>query len=100
MLKLSKFDTFINILDCIRKEAPLEFKKYHILPDDIEKLNQARSRAFIHLFLKVKYGILEPESVMHLRVNIDSGSRRLFLTLATPVFPRVGLLNRPVSPVL
>ena len=42
-----------------RGEAPREFKTYHALETDVPKLDQARSRAFIHLFLKVRYGLLE-----------------------------------------
>jgi len=54
-----KYETLVNILDQIRKEAPPEFKRYHVLDTDIEKLNNARSRAFIHLFLKVRFGLLD-----------------------------------------
>lgn len=54
----SKYATLVHILDQIRKEAPQEYKRYHVLESDIEKLNQARSRTFIHLFLKVKFGVL------------------------------------------
>ena len=53
-----KYETLVNILDQIRKEAPPEFKRYHVLETDIEQLNNARSRAFIHLFLKVRFGLL------------------------------------------
>jgi len=56
---VSKYDTLVNILDRIRFEAPKEFKKYRPKPDDIEKLNQARSKALIHLYLKVAFGLLE-----------------------------------------
>jgi hypothetical protein len=55
----SKYSTLVNILDQIRKEAPQEYKRYHVLETDIDKLNQARSRAFIHLFLKVRFGLLD-----------------------------------------
>ncbi len=55
----NKYDVLINVLDTIRKNAPKEYKKYHPLDSEIEKLNQARSRAYIHLFLKVKFGILD-----------------------------------------
>ena len=30
-----------------------------MLDTEVEKLNQARSRAFIHLFLKVRFGLLD-----------------------------------------
>lgn len=55
----SKYATLVHILDQIRKEAPQEFKRYHVLESEEEKLNQARSRAFIHLFLKVRFGLLD-----------------------------------------
>ena len=54
----SKYQTLIHILDQIRKEAPQEYKKYHILESEIEALDHIRSRTFIHLFLKVRYGLL------------------------------------------
>jgi len=55
----NKYDILVNVLDTIRKKAPEEYKKYHPLDSEFEKLNQARSRAYIHLFLKVKFGILD-----------------------------------------
>ena len=56
---MSKYINLINILDRIRDEAPLEYKRYHPDMTDIEKVNQARARAFIHLFLKVKFGMID-----------------------------------------
>lgn len=56
---MSKCETLINILDKLRKEAPKENKRYYPIPTDIEKVNQARSRAYIHLYLKVKFGLLQ-----------------------------------------
>ena len=56
---MSKYETLVKVLDQLRKEAPESFKTYHPLESDIEKLNQARARAYIHLFLKVKFGILD-----------------------------------------
>ncbi|WP_010521252.1 AIPR family protein [Aquimarina agarivorans] len=58
---MSKYNTFINILDVLRKEAPEGYKFYHPLESDFNKLNDARSRAFVHLFLKVKFGLLSFE---------------------------------------
>lgn len=55
----SKYKTLVHILDQIRKEAPQEYKRYHVLETDTDKLDQARSRSFIHLFLKVRFGILD-----------------------------------------
>ena len=56
---MSKYNTLVNILDQLRKEAPPEFKSYYPAKNEIEKLNRARSKAFAHLFLKVKFGLLD-----------------------------------------
>lgn len=56
---MSKYDTLINILDRIRFEAPVAAIRYRPKHDEHEKLNQARSRALIHLYLKVSFGLLE-----------------------------------------
>lgn len=55
---MSKYLTLVNILDELRKEAPIEYKKYYPLEANIDDLNKARARAYIHLFLKVKFGQL------------------------------------------
>jgi hypothetical protein len=55
----SKYTTLVHILDQIRREAPSEYKRYHVLETDTDKLDQARSRTFIHLFLKVRFGLLD-----------------------------------------
>lgn len=58
---MTKFDTLLNILDKIIDEAPASMSKKY--PKTItakeESLNQSRSRAFIHLYLKVNFGILD-----------------------------------------
>jgi len=56
---MSKYQTLLTILDKIRQEAPLGYKRYSPPENKIEELNNARARAFIHLFLKVKFGILD-----------------------------------------
>jgi hypothetical protein len=56
---VNKYATLLNILDAIRAEAPEEFKRYRPAEGKFEELNNARSRAFIHLFLKVKFGVLD-----------------------------------------
>ena len=53
-----KYLTLLRILDEICAEAPTEYSSYKATPSDFEKLNQARSKAFIHLYLKVKCGIV------------------------------------------
>jgi hypothetical protein len=52
-----KYETLLNTLDKICEEAPDNFVSYKCDKNDIESLNQARSKAFIHLYLKVKCGI-------------------------------------------
>ncbi|NFF65904.1 AIPR protein [Clostridium sporogenes] len=54
-----KYKLLENILDRICKEAPKEMKSYKIDDNDHDKLIKARSKAFIHLYLKVKFGISE-----------------------------------------
>jgi|APLak6261670063_1056076.scaffolds.fasta_scaffold02188_3 hypothetical protein len=55
---MNKYETLINILDQLRLEAPVEYAKYRPNMEDTEKLNQARSKSLIHLFLKVTFGLL------------------------------------------
>jgi hypothetical protein len=58
---MSKYKTLVNILDQICQEAPANYKKYRPNVDELEKANQARSRALIHLYLKVNFGLLKFE---------------------------------------
>lgn len=55
---MTKYTTLINILDQLRKEAPETFKFYHPLESNEDLVNKARARSFIHLYLKVKFGLL------------------------------------------
>ena len=55
---MTKYRTLVNVLDSLRIEAPEGYKTYHPLPSETEKMNAARSKALLHLFLKVKFGIL------------------------------------------
>lgn len=57
----AKYSLLRSILEAIRKEAPPKFKKYYPDVSDTEKLNQAYARCYIHMYLKVQYGILEFE---------------------------------------
>ena len=50
---MSKYLNLVNVLDQIRFEAPSRYTRYRPAIQDLEKINQARSRALIHLFLKV-----------------------------------------------
>ena len=54
-----KYKLLLKILDKIREEAPEEMKRYKPNEREVEKINNARARAYIHLFLKVKFGILD-----------------------------------------
>jgi hypothetical protein len=57
---MSRYLFLLNILDVIRREAAGHKHAAKYIGDDSpEGLNQARSRAFIHLFLKVKFGLLD-----------------------------------------
>ncbi len=56
---MSTYSILLNILDRVREEAPQEFVTYRPDPLDTEKLNQARSRAYIHLYLKAYLGVLD-----------------------------------------
>ncbi len=56
---MSKYITLIKVLDELRKEAPKEYKIYYPLDTDQDGLNKARARAYIHLYLKVKFGLLD-----------------------------------------
>jgi hypothetical protein len=56
---MSKYDILLKILDQIRAEGiAAGFKSYNASAEDIEWLNQTRSKAYIHLYLKVKFGLL------------------------------------------
>lgn len=58
---MNKYEVLVSILDKIRCEAaglPME-GKYLAASADLEKVNQARARAFIHLYLMVSFGMLD-----------------------------------------
>lgn len=58
----TKYQTLVTVLDKIRAEAPELNKRYkYKKTDKLEKLNDARARALIHLYLKVAHGIVEFE---------------------------------------
>jgi len=52
-----QYDTLVKILDRLRNEAPDSYKSYKPEKGDNDGLVKARSLAFIHLLLKVKFGI-------------------------------------------
>ena len=51
---MNRYEELINIIDKLRLEAPANYKRYHPEQSEVEKLENARARSFIHLFLKVK----------------------------------------------
>jgi hypothetical protein len=57
--QIGKYATLVRILDRLRLEAPAEAKSYRPDPKDLDALDKARAKAFIHLFLKVRFGLLE-----------------------------------------
>ena len=64
---MTKYEFLLNILDTIINEAPASMsKKYPALENSSEQeIIQARSRAFIHLYLKVSFGLLEFDEREH-----------------------------------
>ena len=58
----AKYKILVDILDKLRQEVKRSeptFNKYNPSPTETEKINQARARSYIHLFLKVSFGLLE-----------------------------------------
>ena len=55
---MSKYNDLVRVLDSLCEEAPIEYKKYHPNLDNTPAVEQARARAYIHLFLKAKFGLL------------------------------------------
>lgn len=56
---MTKYSDLLKIVDSLRLEAPLNYTRYHPEKDEIEKLENARGRAFIHLYLKVTFGLID-----------------------------------------
>ncbi|WP_196907699.1 hypothetical protein [Candidatus Symbiopectobacterium sp. 'North America'] len=54
-----KYLILLNVLDKIREEAPNLMSKTYKSNSSVDKINYSRSRAFIHLYLKVSFGILD-----------------------------------------
>ena len=58
-----KYRILLRIIDELRREATDKYaKKYHVDGGDIDALNAARSRAFVHLYIKVMFGISDFET--------------------------------------
>jgi len=84
-----KYETLVKILDKISEDAPEELTIYK-KRESIEDLNLSRSRCFIHLFLKVRFGIstfIKREELITDGINdggidayyLDEENKRLFL---------------------
>ncbi|WP_437571883.1 AIPR family protein [Sorangium sp. So ce542] len=56
---MNRYSVLIRVLDQLRAEAPAQYKSYHPPDENPDALNAARAKAFIHLFLKVHFGILD-----------------------------------------
>lgn len=87
---MTNYTFLLNILDQIIKEANGKYPKKYILDyTDLEKTNQSRSRAFIHLFLQVSFGLISFDEREHFITDgandggidgyyIDKESKRVF----------------------
>ena len=69
---MTKYDVLVRVLDRLRHEAPPERRSYHPDPANVEAINTARSKAFLHLFLKVRFGLL---SFAELEEFVTEGSQ-------------------------
>ena len=56
---MTPYKVLVRVLDQLRAEAPPNHKRYHPSAEDADGLNTARAKAFIHLFLKVYFGLLD-----------------------------------------
>jgi hypothetical protein len=56
---MNKYKDLLAIVDKLRLEAPKNYKRYHPEENEIEILENAKARSFIHLFLKVKFGLID-----------------------------------------
>ncbi|AZC49832.1 AIPR family protein [Pseudomonas chlororaphis] len=86
-----KYEVLLNILDHIRNEATERFLKKYLPPlTEPEKINNARARAYIHLYLKVLFGMLNFDDRERLITDggydggidgyyIDKDSKRVYL---------------------
>lgn len=59
---MSKYNDLVNIVESLRKEAPTSYKRYYPREGDEEAYKKALSRTYLHLFLKVKFGLIDFES--------------------------------------
>lgn len=85
----NKYKYLISVLDQFCNEAPEAYKRYD-LNSPKTNIENARSRAFIHLFLKVKFGLISFEEREYLITDgpgdggidayyIDSENKKLYI---------------------
>ena len=55
---MTPYQNLLAILDRLRAEAPPGYASYHPPDSNLDAVNAARSRAFLHLYLKVHAGLL------------------------------------------
>lgn len=90
--RMSKYKIFTRILDALSSKAANTkwAAKYAVDSTDAEKIAQARSRAFIHLYIKVMFGITDfVEREQHITDGpydggidgyfVDSDTKRIYL---------------------
>lgn len=58
---MNRYEILVRVIDQLRFEAPKEYRSYFPKEEDPEKLNHARSKAYIHLLLKVYFGLVKFE---------------------------------------
>ena len=85
-----KYEMLVSVLDKLRLDAPTSYKRYRPSSTDAEGIQAARSLAFIHLLLKVRFGVSD-FLARHRQVtegggdggldafHIDSDSKKVFL---------------------
>lgn len=56
---MSKYNDLVNIIESLRNEAPQEYKRYHPKEGDVDANRKSLSRTYLHLFLKVKFGLVD-----------------------------------------
>ncbi len=56
---MNKYNDLANSIDKICAEAPAENRRYYPNSNNEDCVIHARSRGFIHLYLKVKFGIID-----------------------------------------
>jgi len=54
-----KYTMLLKVLDQLSTEAPASFQSYHPDTSDQNAVDKSRSLSFIHLLLKVKFGLIE-----------------------------------------